>query len=65
MSNEIFLHNKERETIKDLKKVKNSYYDYYPNSLFEYVPDLKKDEFNHISPYGNIIIIQNYIIIKV
>jgi len=54
MSNKIFLHNKERETVKELKEAKNSYYDYYPNSLFENVPDIDNDEFKHISSYGTI-----------
>ncbi|OUM61653.1 hypothetical protein PIROE2DRAFT_12296 [Piromyces sp. E2] len=59
MSNEIFLHNKERETIKNLKEAKNSYYDYYPNTLFENVPNLKKDKFNRISSYEIISKINN------
>eukprot|EP00833_Pecoramyces_ruminatium_P011200 jgi/Orpsp1_1/1185232/evm.model.c7180000092872.1 len=59
MSNEIFLHNKENETVKELKKAKNSYYDYYPNSLFENVPDLDKNEFKRISPYETVSKINN------
>ncbi|ORX52947.1 hypothetical protein BCR36DRAFT_349614, partial [Piromyces finnis] len=51
MSNEIFLHNNERKTVKELKEEKNSYYNYYPNYLFENIPDVKNNELNHISSY--------------
>jgi hypothetical protein len=53
MSNEIFLHNKEREIIKELKQAKKSYYDYYPNSLFENIPELTKND-KYISSYETI-----------
>ncbi|ORX52948.1 hypothetical protein BCR36DRAFT_349614 [Piromyces finnis] len=53
MSNEIFLHNNERKTVKELKEEKNSYYNYYPNYLFENIPDVKNNELNHISSYVN------------